>query len=94
MSIVFTSAFLLIKLLKHGDIEVNLDPKPKYPQSFSICHWNLNSIAVHNVRKFLHLKVSNIIHKYDILHLSKTYLDSSMALDESSLYLDLFESYK
>lgn len=88
MTIVFTSVFLSIKLLKHGDIEVNLDPKPKYPQSFSICHWNLNSITVHNIRKFLHLKVSNSIHKYDIMYLSKTYLDSSMALDESSLYLE------
>ena len=30
------------------DIEENLGPKPSFNESFSICHWNLNSISAHN----------------------------------------------
>ena len=31
-----------------GDIEQNPGLKPSSCQSFSICHWNLNSISAHN----------------------------------------------
>ena len=31
-----------------GDIELNAGPKPCSYKSFSICHWNLNSITSHN----------------------------------------------
>ena len=40
-----------------GDIEKNPGPKPKFCQSFSICHWNLNSISAH---KFLKLSLRSI----------------------------------
>ena len=42
---------LLIR--QSGDIEMNPGPKPNPCHSFSICHWNLNSLAAHN-----NLKVS------------------------------------
>ena len=31
-----------------GDVEKNPGPNSKPDQSFSICHWNLNSIAAYN----------------------------------------------
>ena len=31
-----------------GDVEENPGPEPSSDQSFSICHWNLNSISAHN----------------------------------------------
>ena len=34
-----------------GDAEKNLELKPNSYQSFSICHWNLNSSSVHNFLK-------------------------------------------
>ena len=37
-----------IVLKLSGDIEENPGPKPGSNQSFSICHWNLNSISAHN----------------------------------------------
>ena len=40
---------LLIR--QSGDIEMNPGPKPNPCHSFSICHWNLNSLAAHNYLK-------------------------------------------
>ena len=34
-----------------GDIELNLWPKQKQDQSFSVYHWNLNSIPAQNFQK-------------------------------------------
>ena len=39
------------------DIEKNPGPKTKSCQSFSICHWNLNSISAQNSSKMLLLQV-------------------------------------
>ena len=88
IAIFFASAFLSIKLLKHGDVEVNLGLKPKDTQSFSIFHWTLNRIDVHNFSKISLFQVCNWAHKYDIICLSKTYLYSSTALYESSLHFE------
>ena len=40
-----------IVLKLSGDIEENPGPKPSSNQSFSICHWNLNSMSAHNYIK-------------------------------------------
>ena len=46
--------------------------------SFSVCHWNLNSITGHNFLKFPQLKAYISIYKNDFICLSETYLDSSI----------------
>ena len=38
--------FRLLEL--SDDIEFIPGPKPDSSQSFSICHWNLNTMATHN----------------------------------------------
>ena len=58
-----------------GDIELNSGPRLNSDQSFSICHWNLNSIAAHNFSNICLLKAYNAIHTYDIIRLSETYLN-------------------
>ena len=45
-----------IRAKRSGDIEPNPGPKPNSCQSFSICHWNLNSISAHNFIKLSLLK--------------------------------------
>ena len=40
---------LLIR--QSGDIEMNPGPKPNPCHSFSICHWNLNSLTAHSCQK-------------------------------------------
>ena len=68
----FSGKFDLLMLC--GDIESNPGPRPNSSQSFSICHWNLNSIKAHNFSKISLLRAYNGIHNYDIC-LSETYLN-------------------
>ena len=67
---------LLITL--SGDVELNPGPKRNAVQTFSICHWNLNSICAHNFAKLSLLRAYVSVHKFDIIFLSETYLDSSI----------------
>ena len=46
--------------------------------TFSICHWNLNSITIHNFSKLTQLKAYISTYKHDFICLSETYLDSSI----------------
>ena len=74
--LLFISAILL---LLSGDIETNPGPDPGYSNSFSFCHWNLNSIAAHNFIKMSLLQAYNAINRFDItahqkpINLSETY---------------------
>ena len=61
-------------LLTHGDIESSSGPPKKICSYFSLCHWNANSILAHN--KLSLLAAYNITYKYDIICVSKTYLNS------------------
>ena len=72
---------LLITL--SGDVELNPGPKRNAAQTFSICHWNLNSICAHNFAKLSLLRAYVSVHKFNIICLSETYLDSS--IDDESL---------
>ena len=58
-----------------GDIELNPGRKPSSCQSFSIFHWNLNSITCHTFIKVSLLAVYNSIHKFGIICLSETCLN-------------------
>ena len=44
----------------------------------SICHWNLNSITIHNFSKLTQLKAYISTYKHDFICLSETSLDSSI----------------
>ena len=55
-----------------------------------ICHWNLNSICAHNFAKLSLLRAYVSVHKFDVICLSETYLDSSTddeILEISGYYL-------
>ena len=73
-------------LLLCGDVERSPGPKQKTEKKKnSICHWNLNSIAAHNFAKLVLLKTYNSVHKFDIIFLSETNLDSNILPDDSNL---------
>ena len=74
-------------ICQSGDVEMNPRPKPNPCHSFSICHWNLNSLAAHNYLKVSLLRVYVAIKKFDVVCLSETYLDSSYLSDNDSFYL-------
>ena len=74
-----------IVLKLSGDIEENPGPKPSSNQSFSICHWNLNSISAHNYIKVSLLRAYISTHKFDVICISETYLDSDISDDDDNL---------
>ena len=75
--------FRLLELI--GDIEFNPGPKPDSSQSFSICHWNLNGILVHNYSKISLLTAYISIHDFDIICLPETYLTSNTEINYENL---------
>ena len=75
------------RLILSNDIEVNPGPKLDSSQNFTICHWNLNSIAAHTFSKINILKAYLTIHKTDIVCLSETYLDSSFLVNGKNLVI-------
>ena len=68
---------------RSADIEKNPGPKPNPCQSFSICHWNLNSISAHNFLKLSLLQAYIAVHNFDVTCLSETYLDLENCLYNS-----------
>ena len=81
--------FFLLKsllLLLSGDVEKN--PGPKSHSNLKVCHYNLNSLASHNFAKVSSLKAYNAVHRYDIICISKTFLDTSISSNDPSLVLD------
>ena len=81
----FDAGFSFLLLLKHGDVEINPEPRKKETRFFSCLHRNINSILAHN--KLTLLQAYNTIHQYDILCISETYLDSSISNDDTTLSL-------
>ena len=57
--------------------EVNSGHKNNFCECLSIRHWNLNSISVHDYSKLCLLKAYILVHKFDIIYPSETYLDST-----------------
>ena len=70
-----------------GDIESNPGPKTKTKKEFffSCCHWNVNSLLVYN--KLSCWRYTTLLHKYDVICISESYLDSTFPLDDYSLCL-------
>ena len=74
-------------LLLCSDVEPNPGLKQNTAKKFTSCHChsNLNSIAAHNFAKLVLLKAYNSVHKFDIICLSETYLDSNILPDDNNL---------
>ena len=68
-----------------GDAQFNTGPRDKSSSAFSICHWNLNSITTHSYAKISLLVAYITPQKFDLVSISKTYLDSSTAYDDGNL---------
>ena len=65
------------------EIEPSPGSKQKQDESLSICHWNLNSIPVHNFQKLELLQGCISSNKVDILCISGTFLNSDILCDDN-----------
>ena len=77
---------ILVKL--NGDVAENPGPKPKPCQSFSICHWNVYSLSDQNFSKVSLLRAYISIHKFDVICISETFLNSDTAFDDDNLNIE------
>ena len=81
--------FFALLLLCHGDVESNPGPKKSGNcQPLKFCHWNLNSILSENCFKASLLKSFNVLHNYDFICLSETFLSPSVSSTLDSLDID------
>ena len=83
---------ILVKL--SGDVEENPSPKPSPCQSFSIYHWNVNSVSAHNFRKVSLLRDYISIHKFDVICISETVVNSDTAFDDDNLKIEGYNIVK
>ena len=67
------------------DIKTNLGPIPSFGQCFSIGHWNLKSITAHGFPKLSLVTAYNLVHSFDIICLSGTYLNSATPPNDTRL---------
>ena len=78
--------FTLLLLFMSGDIELNPGPnKSNSSRKFSVCHWNLNSLAAHNFENVGLLEAFNTTNKFDIICVSESYLDSKFSSDNEDI---------
>ena len=68
-----------------GDVEINPGPRTKANNTFPVCHWNFKSISTHNYSRVSLLKAYLTVRKFDIVCLSKAYLDSNATPDNVNL---------
>ena len=72
-----------IRLIKlSGDIELNPGLKPISLKCYSC---DLNSIACHDFLKVKLLAAYNVMHKFDILYISESYLNSETLSNDDNL---------
>ena len=84
----FRFVFILLISFVCGDVELNPGPENRNScYNFSICHWNLNSITAHNFAKINLLQAYNAVHDFDMICLSKYYLDSTVSSENGNLYI-------
>ena len=55
-----------------------------------MCHLNLNNVVLHNFSKIQALIAYNCIHKFDIIYLSESYLNSEILSSDSNLQIARF----
>ena len=87
MRFLYVNHFWLFKIVLKlsGDVEENPAPAPSSSQSFSICHWSLNSISAGNYIKLLHLRAYVSTYKFDVICISETYLNSDTSTADENL---------
>ena len=80
----FTREYLRVLLLiKSSDIEIN--PCPKKQSWLNFFHWNLNVLAARDFINLPLIKAGVATNNFDIVCLSKTFLDSSISNDNNKI---------
>ena len=87
ITLIYLNHFWLYNIFMklYGNVEENAGPKPSSTQSFYIWHLNLNTISAHNYIKLSLLRAYLSTHKFDVICISETYLDSDTSHEDVNL---------
>ena len=77
LNVLYSSYFLHLLLLQHGNIESNPGPKKEQIKYLTCCHWNVNSLLGQNMCKISQIEAYNSLYNYDFICISETYFDLS-----------------
>ena len=88
IDVLFSTYFLHVLILQHGDIETNPGPTKEKIKNLSFCHWNINSLIARNLTKISHLEAYNAIYKHDFICISETFFDSSVTEGDKNIQLN------
>ena len=77
--------YKIFLILLSGDVEINPGSRCNTDETFSICHWTLSSLLAYNYNKLFLLRAYSTVYKFDVICLSETYLDSTVASDDANL---------
>ena len=83
-----------IRVKMSGNIEMHVRPKPSSSSTFSICHWNLNSVSVHNFINLSLLRTYISIHNSVVLCLSETYFGSTISSNDGNVIIPGYDLYR
>ena len=72
-------------IFQNDVVEINPGQRRNTDETFSICHLNLNSLLGYNYNKLFLLRAYITVHKFDVICLSETYFDSTVASDDGNL---------
>ena len=73
---------------------MNPGPKSSSRECFSICHWNLNSISTQSYTEVSLLTADSLIHNFDIIYVSETFLNSETAPNDPNLEIPGYNIYR
>ena len=82
--------FVVLLLLRSGDVETNLGPKKSSVIKF--CHWKLNGLAAHAFIK-ISLKEA-FVTSFDIMCFLETFLDSTVPQHDENLMINGYSLLK
>ena len=84
--ILFSVYFFFLSLLSQfKNIKKNSGPKYSYR---GFCHWNLNGLTAHDYIKITSIQAYITDQNFNIVSLSKTFLNSSIQIDDHKLNID------
>ena len=86
--------YLQDMILLSWDVHLNPGPSQDTGQSISFSHWNLNSVCSNKFEKISLLTSFNTVHKYDVICLSETFLNSDTLFDDENLVIPGYNIFR
>ena len=85
---ILTTVLYLRYIWLYSILVKNPSPKPKPCKIFRICDWIENIVLAHNFRKVSLLRAYISMHKFDVICIPETFLNSDTAFDDDNFKIE------